>query len=553
MEIKSFFIDDWLVSPAEGTLSRQGETVRLEPKVMEVLVYFAAHPNEVISRDELERDVWHGALVGYDAVTATIIKLRKALKDEAKQPRFIVTIPKKGYKLVATVQPSTESTAKELANTASSTNQNTPRFKLSLPISMALISISLLIATFLFTQISNQPETNEKLIVLPFENIGGVKEHEIFVEGITEDIITDLSKISKILVMSSNTTFKYAGLKTSAQELNNELDVDYVVKGNTRRHANKIRINIQLINAKTGYNIWAQRYDKDLEDVFSIQKEITNKLIEKLSLTVTTQEKQRLAQRATNNLLAYDFFLSGQRSSKLSTRDTNIQSAESYRQAINNDPAYGRAYGALAFILAVDYLRGWTDTPIETLDRAMVLAEQGVSLDNTIPQTHWVQGYVHLMRKEYLKAERAVKKAIDISPSYADGYGLLALIYNNLGNSQKAIEFAQKGMKINPYYTWDYLFNLGRAYYALNQYTEAIDVLEKAQERNERAVPVKLYLTASYIQSNRLDDAEWIVEQLKISNPNTTISHIDKTTPIANPSIKKQLLIDLQKAGLPNE
>ena len=553
MEIKSFFIDDWLVSPAEGILSRQGATVRLEPKVMEVLVYFAAHPNEVISRDELERDVWHGALVGYDAVTATIIKLRKALKDEAKQPRFIVTIPKKGYKLVATVQPSPESTAKELANTASSTNQNTPRFKLSLPINMALTSISLLIATFLFTQISNQPETNEKLIVLPFENIGGVKEHEIFVEGITEDIITDLSKISKILVMSSNTTFKYAGLKTSAQELNNELDVDYVVKGNTRRHANKIRINIQLINAKTGYNIWAQRYDKDLEDVFTIQKEITNKLIEKLSLTLTTQEKQRLAQRATNNLLAYDFFLSGQRSSKLSTRDTKIQSAESYRQAINNDPAYGRAYGALAFILAVDYLRGWTDTPIETLDRAMVLAEQGVSLDNTIPQTHWVQGYVHLMRKEYLKAERAVKKAIDISPSYADGYGLLALIYNNLGNSQKAIEFAQKGMKINPYYTWDYLFNLGRAYYALNQYTEAIDVLEKAQERNERAVPVKLYLTASYIQSNRLDDAEWIVEQLKISNPNTTISHIDKTTPIANPSIKKQLLIDLQKAGLPNE
>jgi len=553
MEIKSFFIDDWLVSPAEGILSRQGATVRLEPKVMEVLVYFAAHPNEVISRDELERDVWHGALVGYDAVTATIIKLRKALKDEAKQPRFIVTIPKKGYKLVATVQPSPESTAKEQANTASSTNQNTPRFKLSLPINMALTSISLLIATFLFTQISNQPETNEKLIVLPFENIGGVKEHEIFVEGITEDIITDLSKISKILVMSSNTTFKYAGLKTSAQELNNELDVDYVVKGNARRHANKIRINIQLINAKTGYNIWAQRYDKDLEDVFTIQKEITNKLIEKLSLTLTTQEKQRLAQRATNNLLAYDFFLSGQRSSKLSTKDTNIESAESYRQAINNDPAYGRAYGALAFILAVDYLRGWTDTPIETLDRAMVLAEQGVSLDNTIPQTHWVQGYVHLMRKEYLKAERAVKKAIDISPSYADGYGLLALIYNNLGNSQKAIEFAQKGMKINPYYTWDYLFNLGRAYYALNQYTEAIDVLEKAQERNERAVPVKLYLTASYIQSNRLDDAEWIVEQLKISNPNTTISHIDKTTPIANPSIKKQLLIDLQKAGLPNE
>ena len=205
----------------------------------------------------------------------------------------------------------------------------------------------------------------------------------------------------------------------------------------------------------------------------------------------------------------------------------------------------------MAYNLARLYLRGLTDNPTETIDRALALAEQGVALDSSIPQTHWSLGYVHLMNKRHDQAEKAASESIRVAPNYADGYGLLALIHNNLGNADKALDYATRGMQLNPYYTWDYLYNLGRAHYALDNYQQAIDALEKAQQRNENAVPVKIFLAASYMQSGRVDDAEWVVENLQILNPSTTLTHIANSIPIADPKLKQKLLDDLRKAGLP--
>jgi len=156
-----------------------------------------------------------------------------------------------------------------------------------------------------------------------------------------------------------------------------------------------------------------------------------------------------------------------------------------------------------------------------------------------------------MMRKEYENAAEAVTEGIMIAPNYADGYGLLSLIYNNLGEPQKAIDYVTKGMRLNPYYTWDYPYNLGRAYYLLGNYDKAIAALEKAQLRNENAVPIKLFLAASYIRAGRIEDAEWVAEQLQMINPNTTLSHTDKTIPIANEEFKTTFLEDLRKSGLP--
>lgn len=550
--MKSFYIDDWIINPAEGVLTRGDEIVHLEPRVMDVLVYFASRPGEVISRGELERDVWHGALVGYDAVSATIIKLRKAFNDNAKEPRFIATVPKKGYQLVASVHDGEKIVGESQKITVTQNQYIKPQLWIISFASVVVVTI-FLVLTWHGVEQPVQHTKPASLIVLPFENIGELDEHDIFVDGVTEDIITDLSRLSKLSVMSSNVTFKYRGQQITPKDLNKAFSVDYVVKGNARRYGENIRINVQLVNAATGFNVWAHRYDRKLDDVFSVQDDITTKLIENLSLKLTSTEKQHLAQRSTNNLHAYDYFLEGQRISKIGTKQSYHLAAEAYRKAIDKDPTYGRAYGALAFILAMEYRRGWTDAPSETIDRALVLAEKGVALDESIPQTHWVMGFVHLMRKEYEKAQQAVANAIDIVPNYADGYGLLALINNNLGKPHKAIEYAEKGMEINPYYTWDYLFNIGRAHYTLGKHAMAIEVLEKAQARNENAVPVKLFLAASYVQTGQIEDAEWVIEQLRVLNPVTTITHTDKAISIANLNIKTQLLNDLRKAGLPEQ
>jgi tetratricopeptide (TPR) repeat protein len=326
----------------------------------------------------------------------------------------------------------------------------------------------------------------------------------------------------------------------------------YVLKGSVRRLSDKVRVNVQLVNVETGFNAWAQRYDRTATEMFAVQDNVTQRIVEALAVNITSQEKQRLAQRATDNLKAYDLFQEGQRISKASTKESNEQARAVYREAIELDPRYGRAYGALAITLADDFRRGWTDTPLETLDRALELAEQAVALDNSTPQTYWALAYVHLARKEYEQAEQAVSQAITIAPNYADGYGLLALIKVHLGQAQQAVEINTRAMRLNPYYTWNYLYTLGSAYYMLGDYQAAIDTLEQAQARNENAVHVKLYLAASYQMAGRHEDARWTIEQVGILSPTTTLRDIEKTLPIADPEFRQNFLQNLRKAGLPN-
>lgn len=282
-----------------------------------------------------------------------------------------------------------------------------------------------------------------------------------------------------------------------------------------------------------------------------MQDELSNQIVDTLAVRLSPQERQRLERRPTSNLAAYDQFREGQRLAKINDAKSNLEAQAAYRRAIESDPGYGRAYGALAFTLAYNYRRGWNDAPMQTIDRALELAQKAVALDSSIPQTHWSLGYVYLMRKAFAKAEAATQQALDIAPNYADAYGLLALIKNARGDGAAAVALIEKGMRLNPFYTWDYPYNLGRAHYTLGRIDDAISALEAARERNESAVPVRLHLAAAYARAGRLDDAQWEVEELQLLSPTDTISHFRNTHPVADPGLMRQLTADLRKAGLP--
>jgi TolB-like protein/DNA-binding winged helix-turn-helix (wHTH) protein/Tfp pilus assembly protein PilF len=555
----SFQVGDWLVDPAAGEIAKGGVAVKLEPKVMDVLCYLALRQGDVATREDIERDVWKGAVVGYDAITGAVIKLRKALTDDARQPRYIATIPKRGYRLIATVQDRAVSAEAEkpAGVAASGSGPTASRAKLLRWLLSAFVLILLLGLAFLFYQNKQAIDGNSlsssppSIVVLPFVDFSGDPDQASFADGMTDDMITDLSRLSGLQVIAANTSFTYKDKQVQPQDLRAELQVDFILDGSIRRQGNVVRINARLVDAETGFQKWAASYDRPTSQVFEVQDEVTQRIVEALALRISDQERQRLAQRSTDNLRAYDAFLEGQVLSKLGTMESNQQAQRAYLRAIELDPGYGRAYGALAFTMAVAFRRGWTDTPLETMARALDLAKQGVTLDGSIPQTHWALGYVYLMRKELEQAEAAAVQSIAVAPNYADGYGLLALINNNLGRSQKAIDQINKGIQLNPYYTWDYPYNLGRAYYTLGRYEEAIAALEKAQERNENAPPIKLFLIASYVRAGRMGDAEWQAEELQMVNPEETISHTDNAIPISDPELKKAFLEDLRQAGLP--
>lgn len=567
-EHSAFILGEWLVSPEEGVVSRGNDSVRLEPKVMEVLVCLASRPGEVVTREDMEQEVWRGGLVGYDSVTSTVIKLRKALGDSAKDPKYVATIPKRGYQLIAPVR-SVEQNASPVTSPSRSALPKAPSThkRQTIPWLPGLILLILITAIGLRNSIfsdststsSGAQETadiskvgsHHSIIVTPFDTIGNDPQQTVFADGITEDIITDLSGFSDLAVIASNTAFTFKETRLSAKEIGEKLNIDFVLVGSIRREGNDIRVNAQLVNANTGFQIWAKRYDRKVVEVFSVQDEITSSIVQALAVKLTKAEKNRLEQQTTGILAAYDHFLEGQRLSRAGTRTTDLQSEVAYRKAIETDPFYGRAYGALAYTLAYRYRRGWTDSPLQTLDLALDLAKKAVELDSTLPQTYWSLGYVHLMRKEFDQAKNSVRKSLAVSPSHADSYGLLALINNALGESEAAIELINRGKKLNPYYTWDYPYNLGRAYYSLGRIDEAIYVLEEARTRNQNAVPVRLHLAATYARAGRLDDAEWEVEELQVLSPTDTITQVNNAHPRRDDKIFQGFLDDLRKAGLP--
>ncbi len=569
-------IAGWHLHENRHLLERDGDSVKLEPKTTQLLAYLARRAGEPLSRRKLLDEVWPGVIVSDEALSNAINKIRRAFNDDRQNPAVIETIPKMGYRLIAPVsyepagadagQPEAAPIPPETTSSGHTDGEprRTPFSRRTLWLGAALL-FAVALAVGVIWQVqgpepqvarqgapgAGEPGRAPSIVVLPFENLGDNLQQQAFADGITEDIITDLSSLSDMLVIASNTAFTFKGRQVTAQEVAGELNVDFVLEGSIRRHGDSVRVNAQLVDARTGFQKWARRYDRPLNEVFAVQDEVTSSIVEALLVKLSPEEQERLSTRPTNNLAAYDEFLEGQRLARMNTRESNVQAQAAFRRAIALDRGYGRAYGALAHSLAFGFRRGWTDAPMQSIDRALELARKAVELDDSIPQTFWALGYVHLMRKEHDEAEKAASIAITIAPNYADGYGLLALIRNNLGESESAIDLIKKGMKLNPYYTWDYPYNLGRAYYMLGRIDEAITALEAAKQRNENAVPVRLHLAASYVRAGRQDDAEWEVEEVQVISPTETLSHMRDAHPLKDQELLLMLVEDLRKAGLP--
>lgn len=396
-----------------------------------------------------------------------------------------------------------------------------------------------------------RPFGKPSLVVLPFTNISKDSSQEYFSDGITEDLITNLSRLSNLTVIARTSAFAYKDKAPRISDVARELDVRYVLEGSVQKAGDQVRITAKLIDSQTAHPLWAERYDRELKDIFAVQDEVSQEIVDALSVRLTTAEMRQLRHSATNSFAAYDLFLRGQQYFNRRTKDDNELARDAYRRAIQLDRTYARAYGALAVITINDYRNGWSDSPTETKNRALELAKKAVALDDASPPVYWALGFVYLFHKQYEAAAAAVTRAVTLAPSYADGYGLLAFIANFQGRAEDAIVYIRKAMALNPYHTYEYPWNLGRAYYTLGRYAEAAEALEEANQRNESSLYPRLFLTATYVQLGRQDDAEWQIEEILTLNPGTTVSHLAKTFPVEDHEQLDAFLEDLRKAGLP--
>ena len=387
------------------------------------------------------------------------------------------------------------------------------------------------------------------IAVLPFVNMSDDPKQEYFSDGITENIITDLSKISAFFVISNSSTFAYKGKPVKIKQVAEELGVRYVLEGSVQKSSDKVRINAQLVDAITGHHLWAERYDRDLKDIFAVQDEITQKIVRTLRVEVTEVELERIRRIPTENLNAYESFYRGLEYYRRSSKSSNIQARQMFEKAIELDPRFSVAYVLMGHTYRREWLYRWSQDP-QTMERAFELAQKAIELDDSSIFAYELLGYIYLLKdRQHEQAIAVAEKVIALDPNFAGGYGLLAEILGFAGRPEEVIGLMEKAMRLNPRYPAIYLFWLGNAHYQMGRYDEAIAALNSAVIRKPNHLPTHLFLAASYVELGQEEEAQAEVAEILRISPDYR-SGSKSWAPWKDQTVPKRIRAALRKAGL---
>ena len=388
------------------------------------------------------------------------------------------------------------------------------------------------------------------IAVLPFANMSGDPEQEYFADGISEDIITGLSKLRWFFVIARNSSFTYKGKAVDVKRAARELGVRYVLEGSVRRGGNRVRITAQLIDAATGNHIWADRYDGDLTDIFSLQDEITMKVVAAIEPKLLEAEGIRSQNRSPDDLDAWEMVIQANSLFWRLTKTEGDVAIAILRRAIAHYPDYGPAHSMLAFMLLLSQLTGWNIE--ESLGKeAATLAERATELDDSDPWAHMALGYVAFSIRRTDEAVEQFQRALDLNPNFAAAHGYLALALGLAGRSEEAIAHGEQAIHMSPHDPQNAIFNtaIAAAHYLAGRYAEAIVFGRKAlQQRTQFTSGHRIYI-ASLAQAGQLDEAREALMRLKKVFPGMTIAWIERYVPYT-PGPMAKFLEGMRKAGL---
>jgi len=516
---------------------------------MDVLVYMAERAGEVVSRGQLETAVWSGTVVGYDSVTSTMLKLRKAFGDDPRNPRVLETVPKRGYRLVAMVIPDRSPPPV----TESSRPGKWQRYAVWLPVAalLAITGAVLLARPWQPNSVVTAPDNrNNSIVVLPFENTGGDSRQQYLADGITDDLITDLTRISSLFVIARDSAFTYQHETRDVVHIARELHVRYVLHGSVRRAGDLMRINTQLTDAVTGKQVWADRMDGAIEELLAYPDRISRKIVSALSVDLTDSERQLLAQRDTEDHAAYEQFLQGEALFYRYARTSNRAARALFERALVLDPDYARAYAMLAWTHTFDFMNGWSDSLGESLNEGIRLASRALELDPSLPLAFFVRGLAYREQGEYVKALVEAEHAVALDTNYANGHVLHATLLYYAGRPREGLERMKTAIRLNPRHPFNYPFHLGQAYFVLGEYDQAIAAFKEGLNSNPASERLRVWLAAAYARSNRLDEAKWEIAQVLTVNPEFSLARISRAFPFKDPSDLERFVGGLRLAGL---
>ena len=395
-------------------------------------------------------------------------------------------------------------------------------------------------------ELGRSPPKLPSVVVLPFINLSGDPSEYWLSDGVTEDITTNLSKFHNLFVIARSSAFTYKNKSARPQQAAEELGVRYVTQGSVRKLGNRVRISVALADAESGRTIWGERYDRDVDDIFAMQDEITHMIVAATAVQIEATESERMRQMQASDLEAYGLVLQGQQRIFRYTRDDNQEARNLYEAALEIDPRYARAMAAVSRTLNLDWRYSWTDSPDEALNEALEFARQAALLDETDARGFGELGFVHLYRKEHEASINAYTRALILNPNDADLMADMADALAHSGRSEEAVELLQKAMHLNPFYPDQYLWHLGGAYFNLKRYEDAVDTLLCMHNPTEG----RRLLAASYGQLGRTSEAREQAAKVLEAHPSFSLERWASNQPDKYSEDLEHFVDGLKKAGL---
>ncbi len=488
------------------------QPVQINNKAFQLLRLLVSNPVRLLTKDHILHAVWGDVCVSEGLVREYIHDLRVALGDDPKQPRFIETVRGRGYRFLGGIE--------ECGAPAGAEAQMKP---------------------------GTPPPS---LAVLPFTNLSDDPEQEYFSDGITEDIITELSKNPYLSVISRNSTFTFKGKSVRAREVSEYLGAQYVLEGSVRKAGQRIRVTAHLIDAASDRHLWAERYDRDLDDIFTVQDEVVGSIVHALGATDGALEKsarQRSIETSVTNPSAYDCYLQA-REHFYRHSDSGFEEAEAlYEKAIKLDPGFGRAYTGLASLHFLRFKVYFTASFESIEQKTLDLALHAVQLDPIDYRAHWVLGRLYNSQGKHTQSLAEFDRALRINPNDAN---LLAVSVDNLvygGRMEEALERCQHAIRLNPNCPDWYWWQLGFCHFHLGRYEDALEALGRiiALDQSRRL------LAATYAHLGRLEEARSEAEEFMKVAPSFSIKEWARTEPYTDPNELQRYVDGMHKAGLP--
>ena len=528
-----YLFEDCALDTDRRELRRGTALVAVEPQVFDLLVHLIRHRNRVVSKDDLLASVWHGRIVSDSALFNRINAARSAIGDTGKQQRLIKTLPRKGIRFIGDVRED-ETSAVAATHPRPATHRS---------------------RTFDTSAQCEEPSLalpdRPSIAVLPFANMSGDPDQEYFADGISEDLITGLSRIRWLFVIARNSTFVYKDRNVDVKQVSRELGVRYVLEGSVRRASKRLRISAQLVDAISGGHHWAERYDRELGELFAVQDEITRSVAGAIEPCLLAAEGVRAFSRSPDDLGAWELVARAQTHVWRMTPTDFGTAIDALERVVEVYPDYAPARSLLGFCLLFAAHQGLIDRDHGLL-AGREHALRAMALDEYDPWGHIALGYSTLMERRTEESIAAFRRAVNLNPNSAAAHSHLSRGFAFAGADREAIEHGEEAIRLSPMDPEMALFlgAIAVAHYTAGRYAEAAQFTTEALRLRPCFQGAKRLRCASLAQAGRIDEARSLLAVLRREQPQLSIDWIRASVPYQTPELMERFLQGLRKAGL---